>query len=114
MGGAVSIQTASHAAVGARSSSHVGGGNQIQIATHAGVQAKEGPTAVHVGAANQETQSQTVDQDMADAQTDQDMADLAVVQHPHPHEDEERKHTDTGYFDEDDGTTLDLVQVRGL
>ena len=117
--------------------------------THSGVQAKAGPTAVHVGAANQETQStavhvgaaavqvgaanetqlravhvgaaiqetqlQTVEQDMADAQADHDMADGAVVEHSHLHEDEEHvewEHPDKGYFDEDDGTTLDPVQVR--
>ena len=71
-----------------------------------------GVAAVHVGAAI-ETQLQTVDQDMADAQTDNDMADVAVVEHPHPHEDEEHvewEHPVKGYFDEDDGTTP--VQVR--
>ena len=88
--------------------------NQIQVATHAGVQAKAGPTAVHVGAAH-ETQLQTVDQNMADAQTDHDMDDVAVVEHPHPHEDEEHvewEHPEKVYFDEDDGTNLDPVQVR--
>ena len=68
-----------------------------------------------MGAANQETQMQTVDQDMVDAQTDHDMADGAVVEHPHLHEDEEHvewEHLDWGYFDEDGGTTLDPVQVR--
>ena len=67
-----------------------------------------------MGAAN-ETQFQTVDQNMADVQTDHDMADVAVVEHPHPHEDEEHmewEHPDKGYFDEDDGTALDPVQVR--
>ena len=88
-------------------SSQVGGvSNQIQVATHARVQAKAGPTAVHAGHANQETQLravhvgaaavqvgaanetqlQIVDQNMADAQTDHDMADLAVVEHPHLHD----------------------------
>ena len=70
--------------------------------------------AVLVGAENV-TQLQTVDQNMADAQTDHDMADVAVVEHPHPHEDEEhveREHPDKVYFDEDDGTALDLEQVR--
>ena len=77
VGGAITFQTTSHAASGAASSSHVGGvSNQSQIATHAGVQAQAGPTAVHVGAANQETQLRSVDQDMADAQTDHDMADV--------------------------------------
>ena len=54
-----------------------------------GLQAQAGLRAVHVGAANKETQLQTVDQDMADAEADQDMADVAVVEHPHLHEDEE-------------------------
>ena len=164
MGGAILIQTSSHAADGAASSSHGRGvSNQIQIATHAGVQAKAGPTAVHVEAANQETQLRAVHVgaaavhvgaanqetqlravhvgaaavqlgaanetqlravhvgaaksrnqwqtfDMADAQTEHDMADVAVVEHPHPHEDEE--HVEWGYFDEDGGTALDPVQVR--
>ena len=35
--------------------------------------------AFHVRAANQETQMQTVDQDMGDAEADQGMADVAVV-----------------------------------
>ena len=60
VGGVISIQTSSHAAGGA-SSSHVGGvSNQNQVATHAGVQAKAGPTAVHAGTANQETQLRAV------------------------------------------------------
>ena len=66
-------------------------------------------------AAASETQLQSVDQNMADAQTDHGMADVAVVEHPHPHEDEEHmewQHTDKGYFDEDEGTALDPVQVR--
>ena len=73
-----------------------------------------GAVAVQVGAENV-TQLQTVDQNMADAQTDHDMADVAVVEHPHPHEDDEhveREHPDKGYFDEDDGTALDPEQVR--
>ena len=41
-----------------------------------GVQAKVGPSAFHVGAANQETQLQTVDQDMTDVQSDHDVADV--------------------------------------
>ena len=60
-------------------------------------------------------QLQTVDQNMTDVQTDHDMADVAVVEHPHPHKDEEQvewEHPDKGYFDEDDGTALDPVQVR--
>ena len=36
-----------------------------------------------------ETQLQTVDQNMADAQKDHDMADVSVVEHPLPHKDEE-------------------------
>ena len=67
-----------------------------------------------MGAAN-ETQLQLVDQNMADAHTDHDMADVAVVELPHPHEDEEHmewEHPEKGYFDENDGTALDLVQVR--
>ena len=59
-----------------------------------------------MGAAN-EAQLQTVDQNMADVQTDHDMADVAVMEHPHPHE-----HPEKGYLDEDDGTGLDPVQVR--
>ena len=53
-----------------------------------------------------ETQLETVDQNMSDVQTDHDMADVAVVEHPHPHEDEEHvewEHLDKGYFDDDDG-----------
>ena len=52
---------------------------------------------------------------MADVQTDHDMAYVAVVEHPHPHEYEEQvewEHPEKGYFDEDDGTALDPVQVR--
>ena len=83
--GAISIQT-THAAGGAASSSHVGGvSNQIQSATHAGVQRKAGLTAVHVEAANH------------------GVADVAVVEHPHPHEDEEHvewEHPDKGYLTE--------------
>ena len=84
VGGAISIQTTSHAAGGAASSSHVGGvSKQIQVATHAEVRTEEtqsravhvGGAAVQVGAAN-ETQLQTVDQDMADVQTDHNMADV--------------------------------------
>ena len=47
-------------------------------------------------------QSQQVDQDMADAEADQDMADVAVVEHPHPHDDEEHaewEHPTKGFFD---------------
>ena len=68
-----------------------------------------------MGTASQDTQLQTVDQNMADAQTDHDMSDVAVVEHPHPHEDEEHvewEHPEKVYFDEDDGTALDPVQVR--
>ena len=130
VGSAISIQTTIQAAGGAAISSRVGGfSNQIQVATQAGVQAKA------VGAANQETQSRdvhvraaavqvegasetqlpTVDQNMADAQKDHDMAEVAVVEHPHPHEDEENvewDHPEKVNVDEDGGTTLDLVQVR--
>ena len=111
VGGAVSIQTTSEAPGIAPISSQGGDvSNQIRVATHAGVQAKAGPTAVHVETANQETQLravhvgvaavqvgaanetqlQTVDQNMADVQTDHDMADVAVVEHSHRHEDEEQ------------------------
>ena len=47
---------------------------------------------------------------MADAQTDHDMADLAVVEHPHPHEDEE--HVEWEHPKRGTSTTLDPVQVR--
>ena len=47
-----------------------------------------GVAAVQVEAVN-ETPLQTVDQNMADVQTDHDMADVAVVEHPHLHDDEE-------------------------
>ena len=129
MGGAISIQTTSQAAGRSAIPPRVGDvSNQIRVATHTKVQAKAGPTAVHVGTANQETQLravkvgaanethlQTVDQNMADVRTDHDMADVAVVEHPHPHEDWEQvewEHPDKGYFAEDDGTALDPVQFR--
>ena len=128
MGSAISMQPTSQAAGGAAISSQVGGvSNQIQVATHARVQAKAELTGVHVGTANQETQLravhvgaanetqlQTVDQNMADAQTDCDMADVAVVEHPHPHEDEEHvegEHLTRG-ISMFDRTALDLVLVR--
>ena len=88
-----------------REPAHVG-----SAAVQAGAANETQLRAVHVGAAKQETQLQTVGQDMADPQTDHDMADVAVVEHPRPHEDEEN--LDKGHFDEDDGTTLDPVQVR--
>ena len=108
--GAISNQTTSQAARRAAISSQVRDvSNQIQVATHAGVQVKAGPTAVHVVTANEETQLravhvgaaavqlgaanetqlQTVDQNMAYVQTDHDMADVAVVEPSNPHEDEE-------------------------
>ena len=62
-----------------------------------------------------ETQLKAVDQNMADVQTDHDMADVAVVEHPHPHEHDQHvewEHPEKLYFDEDDGTHLDPVQVR--
>ena len=63
-GGAVPIRTTRQAAGGAAISSQVGGvSNQIQ---DAGVQAKAGPTAVHVGTVNQETQSSAVHVGAAD------------------------------------------------
>ena len=42
------------------------------------------------------------------------MADVAVVEHPHHHEEEEHvewEHPDKGYFDEDDGTLLSQIPV---
>ena len=62
------------------------------------------------GSCKSRTQLQIVYQDIADPE-----ADRAVVEHPHFREEEEHAEWDhlvKGYFDEDDGTTLDLVQVK--
>ena len=87
---------------------------QVPVTLRLTWESRPGPIAVHVGAVIQETQVQTVDQDMADAEADQDMADVAVVEHPHPHEDKEHAEWDhlvKGYCDEVD-RTLDPEQVR--
>ena len=64
-----------------------------------------GAVAVQVRAANETVWKLLV----ADVQTDHDMADMAVVEHPHPHEDQEHvewEHPVKEHFDEDDGTSL--------
>ena len=92
--GAANQETQSRAVHVGAAAFPAGGANETQL------------RAVHVGAANQETQLQTVGQDMAD---------VAVLEHPHPHEDEEHvewEHLDKEYFDEDDGKALDSARWR--
>ena len=88
--GASNQQTEARVGVQAKcepSAVHVGNANEIQAANETQAANEIQPRVVHVVTAIQETRLRTRDHDRI--QANRDMADVAVVEHPHPHEDEE-------------------------
>ena len=89
---------------------------ESEVGPHVGVQAQAVTTAVHVGAANQETScKQSIKIWLTLGPTKSWLTWQSWNEHPHPHENEkhaEWKHHAKGYLDEDDRTTLDPEKVR--